>query len=87
MSDRVLVTGGAGFIGAHVAAECLRRGFEVVVLDDLSGGFTENVPPGAEFVHGSVTDDALVGRLFAERRFRYGYLHARVTQSVLDGLG
>ena len=73
MSDRVLVTGGAGFIGAHVAAECLRRGSEVVVLDDLSGGFTENVPPGAEFVHGSVTDDALVGRLFAQRRFRYVY--------------
>lgn len=64
-----LVTGGAGFLGAHVAAELLRRGHEVVVLDDLSGGLESQVPRGARFVRGSVLDDALVERLFREARF------------------
>src|SRR5215207_4054584 len=68
---RTLVTGGAGFIGAHVSAALLERGHEVVVLDDLSGGFAENVPDAAEFVDGSVTDDELVARLFDEHAFDY----------------
>jgi UDP-glucose 4-epimerase len=73
MTDRVLVTGVAGFIGSHVAEHCLRLGMEVVGLDDLSGGFAENVPGGATFVQGSVTDADLVARLFEEHRFRYVY--------------
>lgn len=64
-----LVTGGAGFIGCHVARHLLAAGREVVILDDLSGGFTENLPAGATFVDGSVTDHALVDRLFAQYRF------------------
>jgi UDP-glucose 4-epimerase len=67
----VLVTGGAGFIGSHVAEALLRRGHRVVVLDDLSGGFAENVPAGAEFVQGSVTDVDLVEHMFAAGRFEY----------------
>ncbi len=73
MGESVLVTGAAGFIGAHIASECLRRGREVVALDDLSGGFRRNVPEGVRFVEGSVCDDALVERLFAEHSFRYVY--------------
>ena len=69
--NKVLVTGAAGFIGAHVAGECLRQGFEVVGLDDLSGGFWENVPIEAGFVEGSVTNDLLIERLFAEEKFDY----------------
>ena len=71
--SRTLVTGGAGFIGSHVSDELLARGHEVVVLDDLSGGFAENVVAGAEFVEGSITDADLVARLFEERRFDYVY--------------
>jgi UDP-glucose 4-epimerase len=66
-----LVTGGAGFIGAHLARELAKHGHEVVVLDDLSGGFERNLPPGMRFVKGSVTDDAFVGELFARERFDY----------------
>jgi UDP-glucose 4-epimerase len=69
----VLVSGGAGFLGSHVADALLSRGHRVTVLDDLSGGFRENVPPGARFVEGSVTDARLVDRLFAEHGFDYVY--------------
>jgi UDP-glucose 4-epimerase len=70
---RSLVTGGAGFIGSHVARHCLALGHEVVVLDDLSGGFADQVPPGATFVEGSITDAALLARLFEEHRFDFVY--------------
>lgn len=68
-----LVTGGAGFIGSHVARHCLALGQEVVVLDDLSGGFQDQVPAGAQFVQGSIEDIGLVESLFAEHRFDYVY--------------
>jgi len=73
MADTVLVTGAAGFIGSHVAEHCVKLGMDVVALDDLSGGFAENVPAGARSVQGSVTDVTLVARLFHEHRFRYVY--------------
>jgi UDP-glucose 4-epimerase len=66
-----LVTGGAGFIGSHVAENLVRTGHRVVVLDDLSGGFVENVPHGAESRHGSVLDHRLVDALFDEFRFEF----------------
>jgi UDP-glucose 4-epimerase len=54
MSGRVLVTGGAGFIGSHIAEAYLRDGWEVVVLDDLSRGHERNVPKGARFVRADI---------------------------------
>jgi UDP-glucose 4-epimerase len=66
-----LVTGGAGFMGAHVASQLLEGDHSVVVLDDLSGGFEENVPAEAVFTRGSVTDGQLVSQLFDEHRFEY----------------
>lgn len=68
-----LITGGAGFMGSHLARECLALGHEVVVLDDLSGGFRDNLPAGVHFVEGSVEDATLVNRLFAAHRFRFVY--------------
>ena len=68
-----LVTGGAGFIGSHVADRCIELGHTVVVLDDLSGGNLDNVPPGAVFIRGSVVDDSLVNALFQRYKFDYVY--------------
>ncbi|HTI89867.1 MAG TPA: NAD-dependent epimerase/dehydratase family protein [Puia sp.] len=68
-----LVTGGAGFIGSHVVKHCLDMGHEVIVLDDLSGGFEDHIPKGATFVQGSVVDHELVSELFAEHKFDYVY--------------
>jgi len=67
----VLVTGGAGFIGAHVARHLLETDRDVVILDDLSGGYVANVPDGATFVEGSVTNPELVDDLFREHRFTH----------------
>jgi len=68
---KVLVTGAAGFIGSHLVDELLDRGYQVVALDDLSGGFRSNVDERATFVEGSILDVALIDRLFDEHRFRY----------------
>jgi UDP-glucose 4-epimerase len=68
-----LVTGGAGFIGAHVTNELIAMGHTVVVLDDLSGGFIDNVNPKAVFVEGSVTDHQLLEELFNQYKFDYVY--------------
>ncbi len=70
---KTLVTGGAGFIGSHVAKWLLKDQHEVVILDDLSGGYVENVPPTAKFIQGSVTDYPLVKDLFAAEQFDYVY--------------
>jgi UDP-glucose 4-epimerase len=61
---RAIVTGGAGFIGSHVAEALLARGDEVHVLDSLATGSREKVPEGAELHVGDIRSDA--GALFAE---------------------
>jgi UDP-glucose 4-epimerase len=71
--ERVLVTGGAGFIGSHVTDELIEMGMDAVVLDDLSGGFKANVNPEAEFVEGSINDEELIKSLFNKYNFTYVY--------------
>jgi UDP-glucose 4-epimerase len=66
-----LVTGGAGFIGSHVVDSLLEMGHRVLALDDLSGGFRENVNPDATFIEGSVTDAPLIDRLFDAHHIDY----------------
>lgn len=68
-----LVTGGAGFIGSHVVNYLIELGHHVVVLDDLSGGFKENVHPNAQLHIGSITDVELVNDLFEKHQFDYVY--------------
>ena len=68
---KVLITGGAGFIGSHLTERMLREGREVIVLDDLSTGWIENLHaafdyPGFEFIEGTILDRETVRDLVAE---------------------
>jgi UDP-glucose 4-epimerase len=62
---RILVTGGAGYIGSTAAAMLLERGFEVTVLDDCSTGHIDAVPSGAKFIQGSILDPQIVSTALA----------------------
>ena len=64
-SKRVLITGGAGFIGSHVADAFLARDCQVAIIDDLSTGRMENVPEGAELQQLDIVDAAAVSRVVA----------------------
>ncbi len=66
MTERVLVTGGAGFIGSVVAAQLLDRGYEVVVYDNLSHGHRAAVPPGAKLVVEDLANREALDRLLRE---------------------
>ena len=83
---RILVTGGAGFIGSHVVDAYLEQGHEVVVVDDLSTGRKTNLNPRAEFVEMDIQDERL-SELFAKFRFDVVNHHAAqmdVRKSVVD---
>ena len=71
IKSTVLVTGGAGFIGSHLTDELIKLGYEVFILDDLSGGFLENIDPRASFIRGSITDQSLIEKIFVEKRIDY----------------
>jgi UDP-glucose 4-epimerase len=84
---RILVTGGAGFIGSHVADRFVDEGHEVAVLDDLSTGFREFVNPRARFFEADLVDAAAVDRCVAEFRPEVVAHHAAqmdVRKSVTD---
>src|SRR5436305_5138434 len=65
----VLVTGGAGYVGSVCCAELLRLGHCVTVLDDLSTGFRDAVPPGAAFVQSDIGDRSALRTLVQNIRF------------------
>ncbi len=86
----VLVTGGAGYIGGHMALELLDRGENVVVLDNLSTGFDWNVPEGATLVVGDFGDDVLLDRVMRQHRVSaIAHFAAKVVvpESISDPLG
>ena len=86
----VLVTGGAGYIGSHMAWRLLDDGEQVVVLDNLTTGFKWAVAPEAILVQGDIGDEALVARLIAEHKID-AIIHFAgsivVPDSVADPLG
>ena len=65
---RILITGGAGFIGSHVIDALIQKGHHPVALDDLSSGHRENVPEGAEFIEADIRDAQAVGAAFDKAR-------------------
>ncbi|MFJ9440989.1 UDP-glucose 4-epimerase GalE [Kitasatospora sp. NPDC101235] len=81
--SKYLVTGGAGYVGSVVAAHLLEAGHQVTVLDDLSTGFREGVPAGAEFVEGRIqqADKVLDGSFDGVLHFAAS---SQVGESVTD---
>lgn len=69
LSQKILLTGGAGFIGAHAAYELIKEGHQVTILDNLSAGRRENISPRAKFIEGDLADINLLKDLFAGQKF------------------
>ncbi|MER5478035.1 UDP-glucose 4-epimerase GalE [Streptomyces sp. NPDC002734] len=80
-----LVTGGAGYIGAHVVRAMTEGGEDVVVFDDLSTGFAERVPAGVPLVTGSVLDGPLLERTMREHRVT-GVVHIAAKKQVAESV-
>lgn len=68
MSETILVTGGAGFVGSHFVRYAVDAGRDVVVLDDLSGGIPAKLPAGVRLVAADIADRVVVDKLIAEYR-------------------
>ena len=68
MADRVLVTGGAGYIGSVVTSQLLAKGCDVFVYDNLSHGSRRAIPSGAKFVNGDTGDRGALERIFRKQR-------------------
>lgn len=84
---KILITGGAGFIGSHIADAYLAAGHEVTVVDDLSTGRMKNIPARASFVKADIRDREAMERLLREGRFDAVNHHAAqmdVRRSVAD---
>jgi UDP-glucose 4-epimerase len=89
MNERALITGGAGFIGSHLADRLLELGWRVVALDDLSTGSYRNIrhlqdQPRFRFVQGSVLDPKVVGNLVAGSDVVYHMAAAVGVQLIVD---
>lgn len=69
ISTKILVTGGAGYIGSHAVDELVRLGYAVVVYDNLSTGHQAAIHPEAAFIQGDLLDSDTLAKVFAEHRF------------------
>lgn len=86
---KIIVTGGAGFIGSTVSDRLSAMGHEIVVIDNLSTGFEYNVTPGAKFIKADITDFDVTGRIFQDEKPDVVYHFAAqidVRKSVSDPL-
>ncbi len=83
----LLITGGAGFIGSRVAASFAEEGYRVVIVDDLSTGKKENLPPRIKFYHLDICNNVELEKVFSKEKPQYVSHHAaqiNVRRSVSD---
>lgn len=83
---KILVTGGAGFIASHVADKYISQGHQVLIVDNLSSGITNNVNPKAQFIEVDITDTAKISQVIAEFQpevINHHAAHIQVGNSVL----
>lgn len=87
VSKKVLVTGGAGFIGSNIADRYIQEGYSVVIVDNLSTGFKENINPGAKFYLADIGDGKKLREIFETEKPDYVNHHAAqidVRKAVAD---
>jgi len=85
--QRVLVTGGAGYVGSICAAHLVDKGHEVTIIDDLSTGHSEAIPAGAEFYQLDIGDERQLSNLVKDRRFDVAFhfaAKALIAESMTD---
>ena len=81
-SMKIIITGGAGFIGSHVADAYIRAGHKVVVIDNLLTGFRKNVNPKAKFYKADIRDRAAMDRIFKKERPEVVNHHAAIAEVI-----
>lgn len=69
--NNVLITGVGGFLASHIAEHLVCMGYDVIGLDDLSGGFKSNIPEGVKFIKGDICNVKLIQKLFKKYSFKY----------------
>ena len=76
-----LVTGGAGFVGSKLSIELITQGHDVVVVDDLSTGFVENIPSKAKFIQGDLSNQETIIKL---EKFKFAAVKLQFWVSHVD---
>jgi UDP-glucose 4-epimerase len=84
-SKKVLVTGGAGYIGSHLVNELIKAGYNVTVFDNLSTGKKENINPKAKFIEGDLSDQNFVKDILIQGEFE-GVFHMAASLEVEESV-
>lgn len=80
-----LITGGAGYIGSHIAHTFVLEGEEVVVLDNLSTGLLERIPSGVPFYQGDITSEEVYKKIFSQEKIE-GVINLAALKSVKESM-
>lgn len=82
MKNIVIVTGGAGFIGSHIAKRLKETGYEVIIIDNLLTGTTDNLPQGVKFIHGDISQEKSLSSLPGDDVYAVLHLAAQSSGEV-----
>lgn len=85
MKSKWLVTGGAGYIGAHLVIDMVNQGYEVVVLDSMVNGYQERIPAGVDLLQSDIRDEDFIWRLFNSEAFE-GIVNLAALKSVEESI-